>query len=614
MELNIISKDGNIIRDNYVVDVKAGRIKSIKGDFKVRVEVIREILHNAIDANAKNIEIIVEYIDLKKVKLIIKYSGKELKVFKNIYDILDSLLKADISEKRKDNFTIGGKGIGSKIIFSAGSLEIKSTSNGEYNIVKIKEASDQIERIYDEKQQKLNVIVAEGKDIYNHEKKEIEFILDELFTDDIMSFEHEALIQYLNYFTVLGPISCEKIKEKNINILVKGLRLKDNKFTTENEFEEMPKENRFDYIKNYGICKKSKFHYLKCIDGLIETDKSLEKCIMNNEKKRLEEFSKKAPLYIFRAQGDIKNIINVRKKSPKDSVKDEDFFGVYVATEGVILNERLDRLPFKNAGRKSGGNLFSQYFGYVYNSNLASTGNRNNAEANEEYFRFRQELDEVMPIINKILSFDYIDNDKLIKINLADDNIIQGLWGELRFIYENPSMIEFWGKNQRHDFEYNMNFTEIKTKVSGNDENMIRINTVEELDDDIEGELNIYYLKKYSHHLKKGLNIFEQVTEVIKKIPPDKVDKLFRNIENYLNNEEFKFYYYDILENTNKYDLDDLSRYCLIKHEVYKVDKNFPRITRDVLKKTCCILPNGYDLNLAEVRSSGIKPIERNLV
>ncbi len=616
MKLKIISQNKEIRENIQKVEVNVGRIKTIKGDVKVRVEVVREILHNAIDAGANNIKIAVEKKENNKIKLVIKYSGDNLHVFKDTNDIINSLMKADISAKRDDDKTIGGKGIGAKVIFSAGQLEITSTSNGKSDVVRINDASSQIEKIYDKKQEELKVIIEEKKESYDYEKKEIKFILDELFTDDVMSFEHKALIQYLNYFTVLGPISCHKIKEKGISIHIKGLDYDGRYFKnrSDNEYQELKGENRFDYIKSYAKNKDEilKFHYLKSDNGSIESDRNLEKLLNEDEKKQLKKFSQDASLYIFRVQDDIKDIINVRRNQKdykKYKIKDEDFFGVYVATQGVILNERFKGLPFKNSGKKSGGNLFSQYFGYVYNSKLDSTGNRNNVEANEEYYKFKQELDNVMPIINKILSF---EDKNLKKIELKDDNLIQGLWGELRYIYEKPKMIDSWGKRQKHDFEYNNNFSEIKTKIIGDDDKLIRINSIEELDDNINGILKIYYLKKYSNESQIGTNIFEMVEQVMNKLSEDKREKLLKNTGSYLKSRKFKDYYNDIIieQKEDEYDLSSIKKYSLEKCETYEVDINFPKIKRKMIEENCSVLENGYDLNLDKVRAKGIIPIE----
>ena len=112
--------------DEVKIATLPSRLNEIKGDIKTRNEIIREVLHNSIAENASKIDIKIKKVNKEKVDILIDSYGEQLNFFSNIESIIRMLLEADVSTKRNQDYVIGGKGRGAKVLLSASKLVITS--------------------------------------------------------------------------------------------------------------------------------------------------------------------------------------------------------------------------------------------------------------------------------------------------------------------------------------------------------------------------------------------------------------------------------------------------------------------------------------------------------
>lgn len=623
------------------------RLKEVKGDIKIRTEIVREVLHNGIDASASKIDIDIEYNSYKKVDIIITCYGNNLKTFNSVEDIVKSLLEVDISDKKDIDNKIGGKGRGAKTILSAEKLIIKSQSNGKVNAIEIENPNKQVEEMYKDNKDIFLVRVLNNNDSINSCESKTKFTIKGINTNQIEYFEHKPLIQYLKFFTILSGIKNNKSIAENLVVNVRGL-VKDNagisEYITNPNSEKLKVENQFDKLKEFGLSNNCKFSCIKCSDGKIECisnvkkgyenkvlkDKELLKiCLEEDEINYLKDFFKykDKECYIFRTK-DTSYSKNLKKemrlvdnsKGRKSIVKDSDYFGIRAATEGVMIYELLSNLSARRAGDSSGGNIFAQYFGYISDSKISTTGNRNSIEANSEYYETIDNTfsDEIMPLINSVLSFSDKKKNKtpnlIEELEGIDSNIIQGLWTELCFILENSDNISSWAASQKdkkrrkpHDFEFEEYFYEIKSKQTNNDssQNLIHISSLNQLDDNKLGYLRIYYLQSNVDSSMSGMNILDIIQSVSEKLDDNQQKELFIGIERYLSIKGFKDKY-DNLDSSES--TSNLERFIAEYYIEYTIDENFPCLRKEklykLLNESCAELDiTGYDLNLSDVNN-----------
>lgn len=620
MIVELISKNGE--KKDLEIGTLASRLNEIKGDIKFRGEILRETIHNAIDASANRIDIEVKYINSGRVDILINCYGNKLKPFNSIESIVKSLLEVDISEKKNMTDKIGGKGRGAKILLSAKILTIKSSINGKINSIQINNANKQIEDIDKGDRKKLIVNVLNDNDSTDCCDPQITYNIESIDTNNIKYFEHESIVKYLRFFTILSGIKNNKHIEKDLVVNVNGLinrgNSKDINYITNPNSESLILENAFDKLKKFGLDEGCEFTCIKCSNSEIEyinnsdNNDLLEERLNEDEIKKLKEFFADNECYIFRTKD------KLLKREMKISTEDKDsiYNGIRTATEGVMINEVLENLSMLNAYPK-GGNLFAQYFGYVCTNSISPTGDRNRIQGDTKFYDFKTDFSHnIMPIINKALNF--TDNSgntykngkpELIKsLENRDYNIIQGLWSELYFILQYPNKIDSWVAYQRyenqkkpHDFEFEQYFYEIKSKQTNNNyfRNLIHISSVEQLDDERPGYLRIYYLRNNVDSSMLGMNILDIIKAVSKKLDYNQQDKLFTGIEGYLSIDNFR----------EKYDTLDLSKYTskldrfIVEYYIeYKVDGSFPCLRKGILEDLCSELNGeGYLLDLSLV-------------
>lgn len=626
MKIKLIYKESDHIEYKQI-ETSASEIVDIKDDVKIRTEVCRELMHNAIDEKAESIEFEVGYQDTTKVTLKVSYNGCKLNAFKNIDEIIKSILKLEESSKRDDDSKIGGKGRGAKILIASGKLEIKSIYKGVCNHIRIKDPNYQVEKIAKKEKDEFEIEVIEEnvKIDKNVAENQVEFTIYDLPTGGIQNWEHDALVKYIKYFTVVGKIGNKNLCDESINIKVKGLceekgKHKEAIYSTKSEAENIIVENIFDKIKDYADRNNLDYHYIKGDENNVDSNVNINERISDIEINMLRDFAKETNFYIFRTKDKkLKKYIKMNH-----DMKDGDFFGIYPASNGVMINERFSNLKTSTTkGDKSGGNLFSQYFGYFYNESFLHSGNRNYTKGTNSYIEFVDKVNkEIIVLINKVLAI--INKQPKKKVNLGSDTTIQGLFGELSHIYHNPDMIKSWVSYQKlnnnkkpHDFEFNGGFAEIKTKIITKDEDqyLIHISSIKQLDDERDGELCIYYLNDFMGNSGDGDNILDLIRNLVDKLKDDEEDlqNLFTGIGNYIDNNNFRDYYnsiiWDIDTNSGKYDLDDLKRFKIVKMETYNIDKELPIIRFEYLEENCVELRDGYDLNLTKLKSKGIYPM-----
>lgn len=633
-------KDGS--KKELKISTLASRLKEVKGDVKIRVEIVREVLHNGIDACASDIDIDIRYNSSKKVDIIITCCGNNLKPFNSVEDIVKSLLEVDVSDKKDMVNKIGGKGRGAKTILSGERLIIESSAKGKVNTIYIENPNKQIEEMYKNNEDIFMIEVLKyNESIESCDPKTI-FTIEGINTNEIEYFKHESLIQYLKFFTILSGIKNNKLVEENLTVNVRGLIDSNNgdiEYITKPNSDSLKIENQFDRLREYGLLNNCKFSCIKCSYGKIECisnckegyenqelkDENLLKvCLNEDEIYKLKNFFKDKECYIFRTKKDsgLKDRMKLVYRSGKKSIlKDSDYFGVRAASEGVMIYELLPNLSSKRTGKSSGGNIFAQYFGYISDNKISTTGNRNAIEANNEYYKTIDEefSNEIMPLINAVLNISDKNNknkkDTLIKeLEKIESNIIQGLWSELHFILENPDNINEWVASQRdkdkrkpHDFEFKGYFYEIKSKqINTRDcQDLIHISSVEQLDDERLGYLRIYYLRNNVDSSMSGMNILDIIRRVSEKLDNTQQEKLFTGIERYLSIENFREKYnkLDSSECTSK-----LERFLVEYYIEYTVDQKFPCVRKENFKKmeqeSCATFNNkSYLLDLSEVNN-----------
>ena len=168
-------------------------------------------------------------------------------------------------------------------------------------------------------------------------------------------------------------------------------------------------EETMEEIKKWGIDNYCSFNYIKCYNGELSSNVDLTSFITDTEYENLRNFFMEGKkCYLFRTiDSNLRNKIMINSKGVQGN-----FFGIYIGAEDVIINDRFTELTKKGAS-KSGGNLFSQYFGYIYSDKLTAAGNRNTVAGDPCYFEFKESLNEnIMPIINKILSYGELKKPK----------------------------------------------------------------------------------------------------------------------------------------------------------------------------------------------------------
>ena len=193
-------------------------------------------------------------------------------------------------------------------------------------------------------------------------------------------------------------------------------------------------------------------------------------------------------------------------------------------------------------------------------------------------------------IINRWNSWRYVFKKPI--NNLLSENQIVGLLGELLYLknYMIPKFgydksIKSWqGPYMSHkDFEFDRTWHEIKTIRSGS--LTVKISSIEQLDSDVEGFLDIIVLDKTNEKVNNSISLNKYISKIKNEIPTFELNNLF--IEKlgqagYFPDEEYDNY-----------------NYRFIKNRTYVVDERFPRLLYNNLKNG--IVKVSYDILLNEI-------------
>lgn len=176
--------------------------------------------------------------------------------------------------------------------------------------------------------------------------------------------------------------------------------------------------------------------------------------------------------------------------------------------------------------------------------------------------------------------------------NLLTENQITGLLGELIFLdkymlpkYGELKSIEAWnGPNKSHkDFEIEDTWHEIKTIRQA--ALTIKISSIEQLDSEIDGNLEVIILEKTNSEFNNTINLNKFIEYIGEKIKSFEVYKKFQEKLSQVG------YFYD--EEYNKY------VYRYIKNDTYLVNREFPRVKKEDLQEG--IVKVSYDILLKDI-------------
>lgn len=176
--------------------------------------------------------------------------------------------------------------------------------------------------------------------------------------------------------------------------------------------------------------------------------------------------------------------------------------------------------------------------------------------------------------------------------NILPDNVIQGLLGELLFLekvmmpkYGVERSIKSWDGplGNPKDFTIDETWYEVKTTTSGN--SIIKISSLEQLDSDKEGQLEIVRVDSTNSENDNAINLNMQVEKIRSKIDGIEI------LKEYMRRLSSVHYCYEEYYNSVCFEYKTI--------EEYQVNDSFPRIKRSNLPNA--ILKVQYDINIAEL-------------
>ncbi|MGL4875801.1 MAG: phospholipase D-like domain-containing protein [Clostridium sp.] len=376
-------------------------IRRTSTNIRKRIEVIREIIHNAVDAEAKGIKISCDYD--KDLGLIIKFAYKG-KPFLDEKEILDALMKIGKSSKEGvEREYIGGMGIGLKGILDCKNLKVVSINKNIKTIVEIKNPLKQIKKV--EKGEQKGVYYISNNKKIDDESNEIEINVVGLNHQKLVDFSSTRLKQYIEFFTVVG--SDKYISD--IEVKLTGL-----KFYSEKEE---------GFFKNIVPDKKEYTIKSGCIDQKINVIKNIQS--YDNE---YQIFSSKGEgfdgyeaeyavvkklceiegadnkirhidfLVLTSINKEIKKIINpnVYEKGLGRELESK-FFGFYMAKSHILVPELISFTTLKE-----GGNASVQYFGVFNYDELVLKSDRNGQGGDLDSEKVAQNVQKIAEILSKI--------------------------------------------------------------------------------------------------------------------------------------------------------------------------------------------------------------------
>ena len=427
----------------------------------------------------------------------------------------------------------------------------------------------------------------------------VELILENIVVTDINIFKHNDIREYIHFYTI------SRKSDRKFDIYLKGITNQNETCKKFELIETRKFDDRINEIK--GECGVSYFDQTG--EGFGDKKNQLE-CLKEEYKKIMGEELNFQVLHFCKARDAKKTFFPLKDLASIQT--EEDFFGINISINGIIVKERI---PMKNIG--GGGNGAVQYYAVFETNKLGHTIDRNGINANENNSDFLRIVKNTMKLIDTIVQQKENVSNKIIKkeiINIGDSKTIQGLFGELVCINNDSNLIKDWApifrsNNDRKpvDFEGKEKFVETKTKLltGSMQDDIIHINSVDQLDQSCEVELRVFYLKRYQNSASKGQTILELISDVSDELPEEEVDELFVGIGNYLNISDFKIED-DRIMNQIKNGLANeklLDRFEVIREDIYTINKDYI-VTKEMEKDGFQSYINGYDLDLKKVRDA----------
>lgn len=217
------------------------------------------------------------------------------------------------------------------------------------------------------------------------------------------------------------------------------------------------------------------------------------------------------------------------------------------------------------------------------------------------FYKFCEDIIESSRNINKLNALNYIVGRwnswrLMFKKNaheLLNENQISGLLGELIFLkdymipkYGESVAIKSWmGPEKSHkDFEVEDTWYEVKTIRNG--ALTIKISSVEQLDSENLGYLNVVILEKTNEKCRESVSLNSYINRLQEMLDEFENELIFRNKlgqAGYCYDEEYDRYNYRFIENKR-----------------YTVNENFPRIKKENLPNA--IVKASYDILINEIQ------------
>lgn len=217
------------------------------------------------------------------------------------------------------------------------------------------------------------------------------------------------------------------------------------------------------------------------------------------------------------------------------------------------------------------------------------------------FYKFCEDIIESSRNINKLNALNYIvgrwNSWRLMfkkNVNeLLNENQISGLLGELIFLkeymipkYGESVAIKSWmGPEKSHkDFEVEDTWYEVKTIRNG--VLTIKISSVEQLDSENLGYLNVVILEKTNDKCRESVSLNSYINRLQQMLGEFENELIFRNKlgqAGYCYDEEYDRYNYRFIENKR-----------------YTVNENFPRIKKENLSNA--IVKASYDILINEIQ------------
>lgn len=319
----------------------------IANDFSNPLDLVREAISNAYDAEATEIRIIFDVIkqygeSVLKIVLADNGTGMSGDQLQNFFDLGNST-------RRDNDAAIGEKGHGTKVYFNSRQIEVK-TSTGD----------DGFQAIMDEPFRKLHdrqiptVHVTPQSDI----PKGTEIIIYGYNNNRRDKFTHHILKDYINWFTKHGSIDKHFNTEiKKVKLLLKGLGANDFEQIDQGHFFPEDSKNINKLLDDYMI--KAPDHYSK-------------KIIKTGILKNFPEITYEA---IFSLEGKyVRYGYNTMLRrpgytAPEGAYTIQERYGLWVCKDFMPIQRKNEWITFK-------GSEYTKFHAFINCQDLRLTANR----------------------------------------------------------------------------------------------------------------------------------------------------------------------------------------------------------------------------------------------